>query len=226
MVRTVFVGLVGKEPDFDFMSANTITMWREVVARHRIASCVDLMRGKPYFLMGDGSERKGKSLFGLYLVGFDPIEWKHFTVFVHHTIDHCCSSLLPSSFFLALMSRCSLQALINLLDFGKYKDAASTRKAVAWATEEYHKLELKHAIAFICDNTNSNSGIGKVGGFVVQMSREHGIPMFRIPCTGIFFLTQFSSRDWLLMSPLLSPCAAHWLGRRTRTSDGQAPQNF
>jgi hypothetical protein len=85
MVRTVYVALVGKEPDFDFMSANTVTMWREVVARHRIASCVDLMRGKPYFLMGDGSERKGKSLFGLYIVGFDQIQWKHFTV--HHNID-------------------------------------------------------------------------------------------------------------------------------------------
>jgi hypothetical protein len=222
MVRTVFVGLVGKEPDFDFMSANTITMWREVVARHRIASCVDLLRGgKPYFLMGDGSERKGKSLFGLYIVGFDPIEWKHFTVFVHHDIDYCCSS--PSQFLLPCAHvRCSPQALINLMDFGKYKDAASTRKAVAWAIEEYHKLELKHALAFICDNTNSNSGTGKVGGFVVQMSREHGIPMFRIPCTGIFFLIQFPSRNWLLMSPLLSSCAAYRLGRRTRTSDGQA----
>jgi hypothetical protein len=80
------------------------------------------------------------------------------------------------------------------MDFGKHKDAASDRKAVVWAIEEYHKLELKDALAFICDNTNSNSGTGKVGGFVVQISRQHGVPMFRIPCTGIFFSSSFLAR--------------------------------
>jgi hypothetical protein len=137
-------------------------------------------------------------------------------------VAHFC----PVVFFLALTSRYSPQALINLMDFGKYKDAASTRKAIAWAMEEYHKLALKNAVAFICDNTNSNSGTGKVGGFVVQLSRELGIPMFRIPCTGIFFLIQYPSRDWLLMSHLLSSCAAHRLERRTCTSDGQTPEDF
>jgi hypothetical protein len=95
------------------------------------------------------------------------------------------------------------------MDFGKYKDAASTNKAIAWAIGEYHKLELKLALAFICDNTNSNSGTGKVGGFVVQMSREHDIPMFRIPCTGICFLISSSFRHIIGCS--YSPCSVHVL---------------
>jgi hypothetical protein len=86
MVRTVFVALTGKEPDFKIMSRNILKLWRDVVARHRIAAWVDLARGGPLVFCADGSERKNKNLYGLYLVAFDPIEWKHFVV---DLLTHC-----------------------------------------------------------------------------------------------------------------------------------------
>jgi hypothetical protein len=72
------------------------------------------------------------------------------------------------------------------LDLGKLKDAASTRKAIVWAIQEFHKLELKDALGFICYNISGNSGLGKTGGFVIQIVRKYkhlGVRMFRIPCT-------------------------------------------